>query len=52
MQYIRFKHTGRHPVTGEFVSKLCEILESGKFYREKDRGPDGYGRLWRPNSKR
>jgi len=51
MQYIRYQNTKRHPIESEFVRSLCEILETSKFYREEGRGPDGFGKLWRPQGR-
>jgi hypothetical protein len=48
MQHIRFLQTGRHPIKSPFVAKLCRILDASKFYREGSKGPEGYGRIWRP----
>lgn len=52
LQHIRFEKTGRHRIESEFVKALCCILEEHKFYRETNdlgtRGPDGFGKLWRP----
>jgi hypothetical protein len=47
LQHTRFTVTKRHPITGDFVKRLCDILENEKFYRNSY-GPNGYGRLWRP----
>lgn len=52
LQFIRYEKTKRHPLQSKFVKTLCGILDESKFYREsvagKIRGPDGYGKLWRP----
>ncbi|WP_342154857.1 DUF3800 domain-containing protein [Methylorubrum sp. SB2] len=52
LQLIRFQNTNRHPIQSEFVRALCAILEGEKFYREGSRGPDGFGKLWRPQRSR
>ena len=52
LQLIRYEKTRRHPIQSDFVKELCRILENTKFYREavagSVRGPEGYGKLWRP----
>ncbi len=49
LRHIKFVNVGRDEPTGEFTKQLCKILEEKKYYREKDKGPHGYGRVWRPN---
>jgi hypothetical protein len=48
LRHIKFVNVGRDEPTGEFTKQLCKILEDNKYYRE-DKGPHGYGRVWRPN---
>jgi hypothetical protein len=54
MRMTRYKNKDE-PIEGEYVKKVCDILEDKKFYREtrggKIHGPDGYGRIWRPKLK-
>jgi hypothetical protein len=49
LRHIKFVNVGRDAPSGEFTKQLCKILEDKKFYREKDKGPHGYGRVWRPS---
>jgi len=51
LAHIRHLHTDRHEITSGFVRSVAAILEDKKFYREGARGPDGYGRVWRPKPK-
>ena len=51
LAHIRFLTTGRDPLRGDFTRMVAHYLEKHKFYREGDKGPDGYGRLWRPKPK-
>ena len=45
MQNMRSANTGRHPVSGHFVSEVCRILNEEKYYRD---GGRLYGCVWRP----
>lgn len=47
LQFIRHLHTKRHEITSQFINDVALILEGEKYYREK-KGPEGYGRVWRP----
>lgn len=47
LQHIRHLNTDRHAITSTFVRSVAELLETEKFYREQ-KGPEGYGRVWRP----
>lgn len=51
LQHIRYEHTRRHKITSDFVCELCAILDASKFYREDGRGPDGLGKIWRPQAR-
>lgn len=51
LQHIRHLHTDRHEITSSFVRDVAALLEQEKFYREGQKGPDGYGRVWRPKPK-
>lgn len=50
LQFIRHLKTGRNEITSPFVLDVAQLLEAEKYYRE-DKGPDGYGRVWRPAGK-
>lgn len=55
MRHTIYQNTGRERPSGEYTVKLCDILETKKFYREdrggKIYGPHNYGRIWRPKLK-
>lgn len=51
LQHIRHLNTDWHEITSGFVRDVADILEREKFYREGQKGPDGYGRVWRPKPK-
>ncbi|WP_339029295.1 DUF3800 domain-containing protein [Bradyrhizobium symbiodeficiens] len=48
LRHIKFVNVGRDEPSGEFTKQLCKILEEKKYYREGNKGPHGYGRVWRP----
>jgi hypothetical protein len=47
-RHIEFVNVGRDEPTGNFTTAL-QNSENKKYYREQDKSPRGYGRVWRPN---